>query len=453
MMDDRAGARSHLGRINGNATAPKKRQTLIDKGRSDEVIWPLSYPESDVLAALIEIEDCRADAARARLDAADALRLPLASELSSFVKAYATEDGKKRAENAFDSFFRSESGDLGHSRALRPTLLQDRELAGLVDHISRMNVERARIQAQGQDWGGSGLTAALVAGVAEDQTRLRRRAGLVLLGELATEANRLQDISTQVSQIRSELASTSASARARCSAGAPASATAVSAAVSLPVRPAQPQAVATPVTADRARERGGRRGAAEEPDDGLPIAVRAALERAGWTPTFNHSATFTAGDILRSGSSTPVVFGKECFIAEPREGGYSSLDVIQALQAGGRLPLLGSTELRADGMQYKQVRFADPFVSELSEMTMTPTEPCLSFLRAQRVKGEDLSQWVVIQAVMKAEIKEQVCRELEAAVGLGAVGVSAGMSSQCLQGSNGQVAVAFKLRPVLDLIR
>ncbi len=184
---------------------------------------------------------------------------------------------------------------------------------------------------------------------------------------------------------------------------------------------------------------------------GLPQLER-ALEGAGWQLTPERSATYTVGDIYRLGENRPVVFGTDCFSGEAREGVYTSLEVVQAMKAGGKVPL-GMARLRADGMQYKQLTFAEPYVRELSDMQLAPSEACVSYLAGQQASGLDLAQLYVVQAVLSAEVKEQLCRELEAGASMLGAAVSAGVSEQCVQGSEGHVAVAFKTRAVPDLLQ
>ena len=184
---------------------------------------------------------------------------------------------------------------------------------------------------------------------------------------------------------------------------------------------------------------------------GLPQLER-ALEGAGWQLTPERSATYTVGDIYRLGENRPVVFGTDCFSGEAREGVYTSLEVVQAMKAGGKVPL-GMARLRADGMQYKQLTFAEPYVRELSDMQLAPSEACVSYLAGQQASGLDLAQLYVVQAVLSAEVKEQLCRELEAGASMLGAEVSAGVSEQCVQGSEGHVAVAFKTRTVPDLLQ
>ena len=141
-----------------------------------------------------------------------------------------------------------------------------------------------------------------------------------------------------------------------------------------------------------------------------------------------------------------------CFGGKPREGVYTSFEVVQAMQAGGRVPL-GVARLRADGMQYKQLTFAEPYVIELSDMQLTPFDTCVDYLARQQANGLDLASLYVVQAVLSAEVKEQLCREIEADVSVMGAGASAGLSEQCVQGSEGHVAVAFKTRTLPALLQ
>jgi hypothetical protein len=178
-----------------------------------------------------------------------------------------------------------------------------------------------------------------------------------------------------------------------------------------------------------------------------PEALQQTLVRAGWTMTPERSATYAVGDIYSATDNRVVAFGADCFSVTPREGVYTSFDVVQALKVGGRVPL-GVARGHVDGMQYKQVTFAEPYVTELSDMMLVPAETCASFLRART----DLHELYVIQAVLSAEVKEQLCRELDAGVASGGLGVSGGARQECAQGSEGHVAVAVKTRSVAEML-
>jgi hypothetical protein len=62
-----------------------------------------------------------------------------------------------------------------------------------------------------------------------------------------------------------------------------------------------------------------------------------------------------------------------------RSAAYTSLEVIQAMKAGARMPL-GVARFKAEGMQYKQVKFAEPYMSELADMHLVPNDTCRQFL-------------------------------------------------------------------------
>ena len=179
-------------------------------------------------------------------------------------------------------------------------------------------------------------------------------------------------------------------------------------------------------------------------------ALQAALEAAGWAMTPERSAAYQVGDIYTPDGQV-VATGRECFSAQPREEVFTSYEAIQAIQAGARVPL-GVARIQAKGMQYKQLTFAEPYTRDLSELAMEQgfTDDCRAFLE-RRARNADLSGWYVISAVLMAEVKERLCRELEVGATVYGVGGEGGVSQECVQGSEGHVAFAFKTRPVTAL--
>ena len=171
------------------------------------------------------------------------------------------------------------------------------------------------------------------------------------------------------------------------------------------------------------------------------------LVAAGWTMTPERSASYTVGDIYSRTTNTPVAFKDDCFDAEPRENAYTSLEVVQAMRAGSRVPL-GVARFKAEGMEYKQLKFAEPYMTELADMHLRPNENCQQFL-ADRT---DLADLFVIKAVLSAEVKEQLCRSLDGSAGALGFGASAGVQQECVQASEGHVAVAYKTQPVASLV-
>jgi hypothetical protein len=176
-------------------------------------------------------------------------------------------------------------------------------------------------------------------------------------------------------------------------------------------------------------------------------ALEEVLVAAGWTMTPERSATYTVGDIYNRSTNTPVAFKADCFSAEAREAAYTSLEVIQAMKAGARVPL-GVARFKAEGMQYKQLKFAEPYMSELADMHLVPNDACRQFLAGR----PDLADLFVIKAVLSAEVKEQLCRSLEVGAGALGLGASGSMQQECVQGSEGHVAVAYKTQPAAQTL-
>jgi formylglycine-generating enzyme required for sulfatase activity len=176
-------------------------------------------------------------------------------------------------------------------------------------------------------------------------------------------------------------------------------------------------------------------------------ALEATLVAAGWTMTPERSASYTVGDIYSRATNTPVAFKADCFDAEPRENAYTSLEVVQAMKAGARVPL-GMARFKAEGMEYKQLKFAEPYMTELADMHLLPNDKCQKFLASRK----DLADLFVIKAVLSAEVKEQMCRSIDAAAGALGFGASASAQQECVQASEGHVAVAYKTQQAASLV-
>ena len=172
------------------------------------------------------------------------------------------------------------------------------------------------------------------------------------------------------------------------------------------------------------------------------------LTEAGWTMTPERSASYTVGDIYSRTSNTPIAFKDDCFDAEPRENAYTSLEVVQAMKAGTRIPL-GVARFKAEGMEYKQLKFAEPYMTELAEMHLRPSQTCQRFL----ANRQDLADLFVIKAVLSAEVKEQLCRSIDGAAGALGLGINAEAQQQCAQESEGHVAVAYRTLPAATLLQ
>jgi hypothetical protein len=181
-----------------------------------------------------------------------------------------------------------------------------------------------------------------------------------------------------------------------------------------------------------------------------PSQLEEVLTAAGWTMTPERSSTYTVGDIYDRRTNTPVAFRVDCFEAEPREGVYTSYEVVHAMKAGAKIPL-GVSNFKAEGMRFKKLQFAEPYMTELADMHLVPNDTCTTFLRSLDSGLKDL---FVIKAVLSAEVKEQICSTLDTSTGIrGLGGASASSQQQCEQASEGHVAVAYKTKPIEDLLK
>jgi formylglycine-generating enzyme required for sulfatase activity len=177
--------------------------------------------------------------------------------------------------------------------------------------------------------------------------------------------------------------------------------------------------------------------------------IAAALRNAGWVATPEGSDRYQAGFVYdaRNGLWSDR---DGCFDAAPNESIYNEMEVVQALQAGARVPL-GVVTAEAEGVRYRKLTYADPRISEIQGRQLKLAETCKADLM-EAAKSGDISSWYVVQAVLFAVVNEQECTEIDAGVKsvVGTAGIE--VSEQCATRSVGQVAVAFKTVPVTELL-
>jgi hypothetical protein len=178
-----------------------------------------------------------------------------------------------------------------------------------------------------------------------------------------------------------------------------------------------------------------------------PLSLDEILTAAGWTMTPERTSTYSVGDVYSRTSNAPVIFKKDCFDAEPREGAYTSLEVVQAMKAGTKMPL-GIVRVKAGGMTYKQIKFAEPYLTELASLQLVPSQRCRDLVNSL----EDTSDLFVIKAILSAEIKEQLCRTIDAGATIAGFGVSGSTSQECKQESEGHVVVAYRTEDWLQVM-
>lgn len=168
-------------------------------------------------------------------------------------------------------------------------------------------------------------------------------------------------------------------------------------------------------------------------------SLEEVLQQSGWTMSPERSSIFKVGDIYSRETNRPIIFGDNCFQGQAREGIYESLDVVQALKVGGRVPL-GTVTIHSEGTRYKQMTFAEPYVKEFSEMDLVPNQECVQFLQQRQV----WSDLFIITATLSAQVKEQLCTSLGGGGKFLKFRTEASVENSCTQESEGHVVVAYK---------
>ena len=161
-------------------------------------------PEATLLRGLTYFQLCDyPEVQRLLLDFEGTYR-PLQAELRAFLDRYATAEGRELADQAFDAYFRDPHAGSDLQQALFLKVLRHRDLAALVRHIDMMDDEVARIDNQRTIW-RDGVGATVKEQIERDRLRYKRRAGQILLQQLAQEYEYVSDLLTQSEIIRFEV--------------------------------------------------------------------------------------------------------------------------------------------------------------------------------------------------------------------------------------------------------
>ncbi len=161
-------------------------------------------PEAGILRALTYFNLCDYKEVERLLIGFEDHYRPQYDEMLAFYESYATKEGRKVADEAWDTYFGREPRETVLPKALFNRILLNRDLVGVVKHLDIMNDELDLVGAQKDLWRdsmGPYLTQILEA----DEQRLKRRAGLLLLSEMANQANYLNEKLTQSEIIRFEV--------------------------------------------------------------------------------------------------------------------------------------------------------------------------------------------------------------------------------------------------------
>jgi TolA-binding protein len=160
-------------------------------------------PEAQILASLTWFSLCQQDRAMRATEQFESTYRPKYEELSTFVRSYASDAGRARADEAFDHYFGPNPAPTVLPKALFARVLRDRTLAGYIGHMAVLDAESEHIAAMKPAWRDT-VGAALLEQAEQDRASLKRRAGLAMLGQMATLADDLGDLLGQAKVIAFE---------------------------------------------------------------------------------------------------------------------------------------------------------------------------------------------------------------------------------------------------------
>ena len=161
-------------------------------------------PEAKILKALTFFNLCEYNEVERILIKFDKKHRPMYDEMKSFVQEYASKEGKKMADQAYERYFEEDGKGSHLDRAFFNTALHNRDLAALVNRLDMIDREVEIINEQKTRWRDS-IGNHLKKVLEHDRQNYKRRAGLVMLREMARQTAYLGDLLTQSEIIRFEV--------------------------------------------------------------------------------------------------------------------------------------------------------------------------------------------------------------------------------------------------------
>lgn len=161
-------------------------------------------PEAAVLRALTFFNLCEYNEVERQLITFEDTYRPMYKEMKEFVQSYASEEGKKLADQAYENYFERFPKNSVLPKSVFTRILRNRDLDGIVRHLEMMDEERALIESQKTRWRdtvGNHLKKVLE----QDEQRYKRRAGLLLLSEMARLTSYMGDLLAQSEIVRFEV--------------------------------------------------------------------------------------------------------------------------------------------------------------------------------------------------------------------------------------------------------
>jgi len=129
---------------------------------------------------------------------------PQTAEIKSFLDQYKSKQGQQLADKAFDAYFIDGSAQSRLPKSLFHRVLRNRDLSSLVHHMDMMDDESALIDKQKAIWKDT-VGSHIKKIMATDRARYKKRAGLVMLSEMAKQQAALDDLLIQSEIIRFEV--------------------------------------------------------------------------------------------------------------------------------------------------------------------------------------------------------------------------------------------------------
>ena len=163
-------------------------------------------PEADLLRALTFFNLCEYGQVERELLAFEGRIGPMFDEMKEFTEKYRASEARKLADQAYDAYIESTPHSSHLPTSLFKKFLRNKDFSALVRHLQLMDAEEIRIDAQKSLWKNS-VGKHLKTVIAKDRQRYKRRAGLLLLAEMARTSQYLGDLLTQSEIIRFEVVS------------------------------------------------------------------------------------------------------------------------------------------------------------------------------------------------------------------------------------------------------
>lgn len=184
--------------------------------------------------------------------------------------------------------------------------------------------------------------------------------------------------------------------------------------------------------------------------------MRSALEADGWAVLEMETDLYKPGQLFRAGSTVPEASG--CMDAEPISGSFkttasegSSGFVVSGGAALGKFGAGAS----ANAKTFKLKSISDTTTEVIETIDFELNDRCTKYLEKLQARGTDLTGWMVIQQTLSARVKEVTCTGQEAALKVRALFIARGElgeMSDCTQSSDVTGVIAYKTRPVSELM-